>query len=99
MGKIFAIICDLKSKSHDYSCLFNQLTKSNWCHYIQSTWLIETDDTVEQIWNRIEYTIDRKDFVLIIEVHKNYRGQLPADAWNWINERVKDMTLKESEKM
>lgn len=93
MSKIYAIMYDLKSKSHNYSCLYNQLISTNWCHYIQSAWLIETDETVEQIWNRIKPTMGEKDFVLIIEVNKNYQGQLPTEAWNWINEHSRTETI------
>jgi len=36
----------------------------------------------------VEPTIDKKDFILIIEIRKNYQGWLPKEAWDWINERV-----------
>ncbi len=89
MSKVYAVMYDLKSNSHDYSCLFNQLTSSKgWSHYIESAWLIETDETIELIWKRIEPTIDKRDFILIIEIRKNYQGWLPTEAWDWINERV-----------
>lgn len=89
MSRVYAVIYDLKTIFHDYSGLFNELKNSQaWSHYIQSGWLIKTEDTPEQIWNRIQPHIDKNDFVLIIEVRKNYQGWLPKEAWDWINEHV-----------
>lgn len=87
MSKVYAIILDLKNIFHNYDDLYEELQNSpSWWHYIKSTWLIRTEETSNQIWNRIQNHITPKDFALIIEVNKDYQGWLPQEAWDWINE-------------
>ena len=86
---VYAVIYDLKALLRNYSDLYDELKKSkSWWHYLKSAWLIETDETPEQVWNRIQSHIDKNDFILIIEVRRNYQGWLPQEAWDWANEHV-----------
>lgn len=89
MGKIYAVMYDLKSRKHDYSGMFDVLKSSiAWMHYIQDAWFIERDDTTDQIWKLIEPHINNNDFVFIVEINKNYHGALPKEAWHWLNEHL-----------
>lgn len=83
--KAYSITYDLKNPGRDYKKLYEAIKASGkWWHYLESTWLVVTDETSQQIWNRIGRTIDDNDFVLIIEVRKDVHGWLPKDAWDWI---------------
>lgn len=89
MRKTYLISYDLKKPDQDYTYLIQELKKSNlWWHYLESTWLISTFETTQQIYQRIEKFIDKNDSVIIILVGKEYQGWLPEKAWNWIHNNV-----------
>lgn len=56
-----------------------------WCHYIESTWIIKTDETPDKIWDRLRPHLDSEsDNLLIVEFGNSYYGWLPKEAWDWI---------------
>ena len=89
MTKAYAINYDLKKPGRDYSTLYEAIKKyGKWWHYLDSTWLVISNETPDQIWKRLEDSVDKNDYLLIIEVRDNVQGWLPEDAWSWIHENV-----------
>lgn len=89
MSTAFAINYDLKKPGSNYDGLHAEIKKTKlWWHYLGSTWLVITDETVEQISARLRAQIDASDFMLIIEVRKNADGWMPQEAWDWIKTYV-----------
>ena len=90
MYTAYAVSYDLRVKAKpDYSGLFEELKNSPaWWHYLESTWLIVTEETVEEVWNRLGRHVHQRDSLLIIEVRNNAQGWLLKDAWKWINQNV-----------
>jgi len=87
--KVFAICYDLKTPGRNYRPLYEEIKKaSKWWHYLDSTWLVYTAETPEQIWNRLAKLIDQNDSMLIIEVRNSKKGWLPKRAGDWINAHV-----------
>lgn len=87
--KVYCVSYDLKGQSRDYSSLVAALKSAGkWWHFLESTWLIGTEETPEQLWKRIHTTIEKRDFLIIIEVRKNANGWLPKEAWDWISTNV-----------
>lgn len=87
--RAYCISYDLKTANRNYTGLFDALKKSpKWWHFLESTWLIQTTEDPNQVWERLAPTIDSKDFLLIIEVKGNVQGWLPKDAWTWIHSNV-----------
>jgi len=85
----YSITYDLKTPGRDYNGLYEAIKASGkWWHYLDSTWIVITNETSQQIWERLEKSVDKNDFVLIIEVKRNSFGWLPKDAWDWINTNV-----------
>jgi hypothetical protein len=86
---ILSINYDLKKPGQDYSGLFEAIKSCGaWWHYLQSTWLVETTLTAEQVWERLKVHVDKNDSMLIIRVGPEYSGWLPQGAWDWIRERT-----------
>ena len=87
---VFAVNYDLRAKAKpDYADLYAELERSpNWWHHLESTWLIVTDETAQQLWNRIARHVHRGDSVLVVEVGDDRQGWLPSDAWEWIAENL-----------
>ncbi len=87
---IYAINYDLKKPGRDYSDLYVAIKNCGvWWHYLGSTWLIDTNLDADGIWNKLKNAIDTIDRVLIIGVTADNSGQLPREAWDWINARLK----------
>lgn len=64
--------------------LANELKSSpGFCKYFQSVWLIATKESPSQLWKRIEATVPKEDYVLIIDMKDDF-GTLPKAAWDWI---------------
>lgn len=85
---IYAVNYDLKKPGRDYSGLYSAIKSSgSWWHYLDSTWLVDTQLSADGIWELLSPHVDRNDSVLVIGVTKDYSGWLPRDAWDWIKER------------
>ena len=86
---VHMVTYDLHRPSQDYEDLIAELKKSrNWWHYLQSSWLIESDESPSNIWARIQSSVDKDDSVLIIRVTNPHAGWLPQKAWDWINQFI-----------
>lgn len=87
--KAYSITYDLKSPNKNYEGVYNAIKQSGkWWHFLESTWLVATNETSQQIWARLQPHLDQNDFVLIIEVKNDKFGWLPKQAWDWIDENV-----------
>lgn len=87
--RAYTINYDLKVPNRNYDSLYTEIKKSpKWWHFLESTWIILTDETPTQIWNRLASNIDKNDYLLVIEVRDNVQGWLPKDAWDWIHTNV-----------
>jgi hypothetical protein len=89
MRKVYNISYDLNKKGKDYTGLHEELKKSfEWYHLLDSTWLINTSESADQVWTRLNSHVDTDDGILIIQVVRKYNGWLPKLAWDWLNARV-----------
>lgn len=82
---VYLVTYDLRKKGKDYIGLIEQLKNSpGWAHYLQSTWLIYTSESIEDLYKRLSAHLDEKDSILITEFKGAYYGSLPKKAWEWI---------------
>lgn len=86
---ILLITYDLKKPGQSYRDLHEAIKGSgtSWWHYLESTWLIDTGLSAEQVFGRLKPHVDRNDHVFITRIVRPYQGWLPAKAWEWINAR------------
>jgi hypothetical protein len=90
MAKAYSINYDLKAPGRDYSGLYEAIKKYTWWHYLESTWLIVTNDNVQSVWDKLSPHVDKNDNMLIIEVGKDRQGWLPEKAWEWIKQNLQN---------
>ena len=80
---------NIASLLNNRSGLYDELKKfSAWWHYLESTWLIKTEATPNQILEKLQPHLVKDDLILIIEVTTNYQGLLPQEAWDWIHKNI-----------
>ncbi|PYO47147.1 MAG: hypothetical protein DMD72_10760 [Gemmatimonadetes bacterium] len=85
---VLLISYDLNNTLHNYSPLFEEIKKAGtWWHHINSTWLIETDLTPQQWYERLAPHLYKTDHVIVVRVYRNYFGWLPKQAWEWLAAR------------
>jgi len=85
----FLVTYDLRQRAKDYAPLYEAIKRGRtWWHYLDSCWILVTDETANDIWKAVASHIDRSDILLIIEVRDNAQGWLPKAAWEWIHEHI-----------
>ena len=88
---ILLISYDLSNADRNYGSLYKAIKSADaWWHYLDSTWMINTDDGPDVWQKRLRRHIDKDDGLLIIEVCENYQGWLPDKAWDWLERNLDD---------
>jgi len=83
---VYIISYDL-NKQKNYPKLYDQIKSAgtNWCHPMDSTWLIVSDSTSSTIRDHIAKAMDQDDTLLVCKVAKGdsaWRGLSPQiSAW------------------
>ncbi|EFG8088958.1 TPA: hypothetical protein OCO34_004803 [Escherichia coli] len=82
---VYCVSYDLNQAGQNYNALYDELKKSpGWCHPLDSTWLISTGETAQQLSDRLRKHLDNNDTLLVIGVTKEYAGWLTQDTWDWM---------------
>ena len=90
---IYAINYDLRQPGRDYSEVFTAIKScGDWWHFLESTWLVNSWMSAQDIWDRLAPHVHRNDSVLIHAVGRDHQGWLPQRAWDWINSRQHSLT-------
>ncbi|SER00306.1 hypothetical protein SAMN05216232_3929 [Virgibacillus subterraneus] len=86
---VYLITYDLNKPGQDYDNLYETIKSLGaWCHYLDSTWLVDTSYSSNQIGDKLESATDKGDSYLIIKVTNDYQGWLPQEAWDWIHDHI-----------
>lgn len=83
---VYSVSYDLNKPGQDYSGLLTELRASpGYLYFLKSGWLIGTNESPNQVWDRLAKHIDKGDKLLIIQ-SVNYKwGWLTEEQWEWID--------------
>ena len=72
--------------------------ESEWLKILNSTWLIATYQSAEQLYSKLAPHVDSvKDRIFVTEmVLENYQGWLNRNAWDWIKQ-IKNLNSQQSD--
>lgn len=89
---LYAVIYDLKNEMKDYSGLYTRIKEfGKWMHYIETLWIIKSEDSAQSIYEVLVPFIDKKtDYILVYELGDSGQGWFPKRAWDWIKENQKE---------
>jgi hypothetical protein len=74
---------DLNKPGQNYKALIDELQEcEGWWHYLDSTWLIVSNETPVELRNRLSPHLDLGDELLVIDVTRD------AAAWTGFVERA-----------
>jgi len=87
---LYLVSYDLNKPGQEYKELYKELKNSNnWWHYLDSTWLIVTEESINELNDRIKNKIDKNDSLLIFDItNMDYSGWLSEEAWQWIRNNI-----------
>ncbi|MBS0155163.1 MAG: hypothetical protein JSS38_11245 [Nitrospira sp.] len=86
---VHLVTYDLKKPGQDYTSVHDAIKGcGSWWHYLESTWLVDSRMTAEQISAKVRRHMDENDRLLVIAVSGDHAGWLPQAAWDWINSHV-----------
>jgi hypothetical protein len=76
---------DLNQPVQNYTELIEEIKKisSTWWHCLDSTWLVRTDLSPDQIRNRLKRTLDPNDELLVVLAS-------PPAAWSGFDQQCSD---------
>lgn len=85
--KKFLITYDLKTQNWNYTGFHNALQNVGpWWHYLQTSWIVKTHLTAQQVYERLAPFLSKSDNILVVEIVPGSKfGWLPQDAWTWID--------------
>lgn len=89
MKKAYLISYDLNAPNKNYKKLYEAIKNiGTWWHYLDSTWIVSSDESIDSIGEKLNKEIDKDDSLLIVEIKDNCYGWLPEKAWDWIERNV-----------
>ena len=89
MSKIYLVAYAFPGPSEKYADLFHELKESRrWWHYIDAVWLLNTDESADEIFERLEPYLDDDISLFITEIGNDHQGWLTDRAWKWIRKHV-----------
>lgn len=88
--KPYIISYDIKPDSKEsFQSLFNEIKKSKkWWHYISNTWLIVTEESASEVFERVKPHLDSNINLVIFEIGTERQGWLSPKAWKWIKANI-----------
>lgn len=87
--QVLLVTYDLKTPLRDYAPFYEALKQQGaWLHYLDSTWLISTSHTPQQLYNAVVSHITTSDRLLIVPITRPYYGFMPKDVWDWLDKHL-----------
>lgn len=86
---VYVVSYDLNKAGQNYKDLYAELEDSpGWCREVDSTWLISTSETAEQLWARLKPHFDANDRCMIVTATRPYSGWMRDSAWEWMKNHL-----------
>lgn len=88
--KFYVISYDLKTPGRDYTSLYDAIKSyKEWRHPLESTWIILTSETANDISEKLrsDGKMDSSDLLFVCALDINNRqGWLDKSIWEWIRD-------------
>ncbi|OOM74562.1 hypothetical protein CLPUN_38030 [Clostridium puniceum] len=84
---VYNISYDLHAPKQKYDQLpelILKISNGKWSHILDSTYIIQSFSSAEQIYNSLLPALDHDDKIFISEITQSYYGQLKTEQWRYI---------------
>ena len=87
---VYCVSYDLLAPGKDYEPLIAEIKRSSggWAKPLKSLFLVRSNETPGQLYERLRAKMDANDLILIIQVCRNYFGFMDKDVIAWIDQNV-----------
>ncbi|MDD2285736.1 MAG: hypothetical protein PHQ11_10105 [Paludibacter sp.] len=81
---LYEISYDLTTPGKDYNGLYNAIKSfGSWAHALESSWIVQTNLSASDIYNKLSHSLDKNDRIFIVEIKLN-------NSYWFLNEKVAD---------
>lgn len=84
------IAYDLRAPGRNYEPLYAAIREyGTWCHPVESTWLVVTDDSTEVVTSKLSRHLDSNDRLLVTGLtgEASWRG-MSSEVQNWLQSQL-----------
>lgn len=82
---IYLISYDLNKPLQDYEGLISSIKSLGPCiEVLKSQWLVQSNNTAEQIFKALDKFLDSNDRILVNELTLNNYGHWDTEVWDWL---------------
>jgi CRISPR-associated endonuclease Cas2 len=64
------------------------IKKNAWARLSESSYAIETNETAQQVYERLKPLTDENDNIYVIPLRRPYAGYGPKDVIGWLDEKL-----------
>jgi hypothetical protein len=81
---------DLNSPGQDYDALIKRLKNvgTNWWHRLDSTWLVKTSMSPEELRDDLKQYIDSGDELLVLDVTAASWAAIGFSSYKWLHDNL-----------
>ncbi len=91
---VYLVAFNLRNRRHKYDMFFDALLASKgWFNFFDNAWLISTDETSQELFERLNSYLTAEDYVLVMRVTPDYFGWLPQEAIDWLEAEEESRNL------
>ena len=72
----------------DYTEILKQIKRTAWAHLSDSSYAIETSETPQQVFKRLEPHLDPNDYLMVITLNRPWWGQHSREVLDWLLQRL-----------
>jgi len=92
--KLYQISYDLR-KQRDYPSLYERIKAyGTWCHALESSWIIVTDETAVQVRDNLRTALDKDDGVLVTRLQGEVAwAGLSLEITQWLKNQAPHCTV------
>jgi hypothetical protein len=76
------------SSRSDYTEILKQIKKTAWARLSESSYAIETSETPEQVFNRLQPHLDPNDYLTVITLNRPWYGRQSQTVLDWLKQRL-----------
>jgi hypothetical protein len=95
---LYQISYDLNTPGQDYPALDAVIeTSHDWNRILDSTWLVWTAETAEQLESRLLPAVHRDNRLFLSRVGADNAGWMPNGVWGWVKARLRSEAVPEEQ--
>jgi hypothetical protein len=88
---VLVVMCDINGSPEKKARFVAEVRKARgWWNHIKATWILISDESAEECFDRLSAHVSSPDRLLVLEVTPiAAQGLLNERAWSWLNRNLK----------